>query len=881
MVGWVAMKFSEIVDIDELRGICEDFTALTGAVMAILDLDGKILIATGWQDICVRFHRVNAITSARCRESDTILAGKLEQGEEYNVYKCRNGMVDVAVPIIVEGEHVANFFTGQFFFEEPDKADFLRQAEAMGFNPESYLDSLSRTPVFSQDHVKALMSFFNRLVRLIGKMGSAEQAKEKERAHLRSLLDALPDIVWLKDTNGAFRTCNPLMEQVLGAAEGDIIGKTDYDFFSKEVADVFRRHDCDAIAAKSPRVNEEWISFADTGATVLVETTKAPVRDASGDIIGVLGIARDITERKRAEQQLANQALRFKTVLDAARDGVHILDGAGNIVEASDSFCRMLGYTKDEAIGMNVVTWDMGMAPAELGPSLARLLHGQGSSLFETRHRRRDGSVFDVEIGYFPLRMDGQEVLFCSSRDITERKRYQQQLEHIAHHDILTNLPNRALLEDRLRQGIALSQRRGTSLAVIYLDLDFFKEINDTHTHAVGDQLLVGVSQRLKAVLRDGDTLARIGGDEFVVILTDLEKSEDCQPLLDRMLLAAASPVIIDDKILKVSASIGATLYPRDEVDADMLLRHADQAMYQAKQEGKNRYHIFDTDHNSVVKAKHDSIARIKQALARREFVLHYQPKVNMRTGAVIGVEALIRWQHPEHGLLPPLAFLPVVEGHQLNVEIGEWVIDTALRQVAAWRGAGLDVPVSVNVSAGQLLQENFVETLRILLASHPGVGSPSLELEILETSALADLGVITALMRACQRIGVRFALDDFGTGYSALTYLKRLPAEILKIDQTFVRDMLEDQDNLAIVKGIIGLAQAFRREVIAEGVETAAVGDMLLSLGCELAQGYGIARPMPGDAIPAWVATWRPYASWTAKPGHGDLREVAAVAPS
>ena len=875
------MKLSEIVDIDELRGICEDFTALTGAVMAILDLDGKILIATGWQDICVRFHRVNAITSARCRESDTTLAGNLAKGMEYNVYKCRNGMVDVAAPIIVEGEHVANFFTGQFFFEEPDKAYFIRQAREMGFNPASYLEALSRAPVFSLDHVKSMMSFFNRLVRLIGKMGSAEEAKEKERAHLRALLDALPDMVWLKDVNGAFRTCNPMMERLLGAAESDIIGKTDYDFASKEVADAYRLNDSRAVAADSPSVNEEWVTFALGGRQMLVETTKAPVRDARGDVIGVLGIARDITERKRAEEQLANQALRFKTVLDAARDGVHILDASGNIVEASDSFYRMLGYTKDEAIGMNVVEWDMELSPADLDQTLQRLLCGQEASLFETRHRRRDGSAFDVEIGYFPLRMDGKQVLFCSSRDITERKRYQQQLEHIAHHDILTNLPNRALLEDRLRQGIALSQRRGTSLAVVYLDLDFFKEINDAHTHNVGDQLLVTVSQRLKAVLREGDTLARIGGDEFVVILTDLEKSEDCHPLLDRMLLAAASPVVIDEKILKVSASIGATVYPRDEVDADMLLRHADQAMYQAKQEGKNRYHMFDTDHNSVVKARHDSIERIKLALKQQEFVLYYQPKVNMRTGEVIGVEALIRWQHPTLGLLPPSTFLPVVEGHHLNVDIGEWVIDTALWQITEWSRAGLHMPVSVNVSARQLLQDDFVQNLRILLASHPRVGSPFLELEILETSALADLGMITELMRSCQRIGVRFALDDFGTGYSALTYLKRLPAEILKIDQTFVRDMLEDQDDLAIVKGIIGLAQAFRREVIAEGVETAAVGEMLLSLGCDLAQGYGIARPMPGQAIPGWVKTWRPYAAWSQQPQHGNLLEVAIRAPS
>ena len=859
------MKFSEMVDIGELREICNDFTALTGAVMAILDLEGNILIATGWQDICVHFHRVHPTTATRCHESDTILARQVAKGDNYNVYKCKNGLVDVAVPIIVEGEHVANFFTGQFFSEEPDRAYFVRQAQTMGFDTDAYMEALSRTPVFSQDHIKSLMSFFSRLVRLIGKMGSAEKTKEKERAHLRTLLDALPEMVWLKDPDGVYLTCNPLFERLYGLTEAEIVGKTDYDFVSKETADFFRMNDRKAITAASPSKNEEWLTFAADGKKILAEFTKIPVREASGVLIGVLGIARDITEQKQAEEKLAAQALRFKTLLDAISDGIHILDDQGNVVEASRSFCHMLQYTKDEVIGMNVSQWDATFQPEELTLVLARLFSNQEAPLFETCHRRSDGSIFDVEISYFPLSMDGRNVLFCASHDITERKRHQQQLEYIAYHDILTKLPNRALLEDRLRQGIAQSVRRGTSLAVVYLDLDFFKEINDKHTHNIGDQLLVTISQRMKAVLREGDTLARIGGDEFIVVLTDLERSEDCKPLLELLLQAAASPVVIDEKILKISASIGVALHPRDGADADLLLRNADQAMYLAKQEGKNRYRLFDTDQDFVIKAKRDSLQRLKVALNQHEFVLHYQPKVNMATGRVIGAEALIRWQHPEHGLLPPSSFLPIIEDHQISVDVGEWVIDSALAQMAEWSKIGLDLSVSVNVGARQLQQTNFIECLRVLLANHPGVSPSSLELEILETSALADFRVISELMQTCQRIGIRFALDDFGTGYSALTYLKRLPAEILKIDQSFVRDMMEDRDDLAIVTSIIGLAKAFGREVIAEGVETELVGKKLLSLGCDLAQGYGIAKPMPGHAIPDWVKAWRQNGTWTA----------------
>jgi EAL domain-containing protein (putative c-di-GMP-specific phosphodiesterase class I) len=287
--------------------------------------------------------------------------------------------------------------------------------------------------------------------------------------------------------------------------------------------------------------------------------------------------------------------------------------------------------------------------------------------------------------------------------------------------------------------------------------------------------------------------------------------------------------------------------------------------MYVAKQTGKNRYHFFDTAQDNANNIQRESIGDIRSALDRREFVLHYQPKVNMRTGEVIGVEALIRWQHPVRGLVPPLEFLPAVEGHAVSLELGEWVVDTALSQINQWRSIGVNLPISVNISAYQLQQVNFTTRLAALLAVHSDVPSNCLELEILETSALQDISQVSETMNACHDLGVRFALDDFGTGYSSLTYLRRLPAQMIKIDQSFVRDMLEDADDLAIVEGVLGLAKAFRREVIAEGVETIAHGVALLQLGCELAQGYGIARPMPAGDIPEWASSWKADNSWKA----------------
>ena len=582
--------------------------------------------------------------------------------------------------------------------------------------------------------------------------------------------------------------------------------------------------------------------------------------DAAGKPLRMLGTHSDVTARKAAEskQQLA------ASVFTHAREGVVIIDPQGDIVDVNAMFTLITGYSHDEAVGQNPrKLLNSGRHPKDFFANRQKVLDEKGYW---------DGEVYAATVTISVVRdaagaLQNYVALFT---DITLMKEHQSQLEHIAHFDALTSLPNRVLLADRLQQAMLQSQRRNQSLAVAFLDLDGFKAVNDAHGHEVGDQLLIALSRRMKAALREGDTLARIGGDEFVALLVDLEHNRDCEPVLQRLLKAAADPVSMGVAELQVSASVGVTLYPQDGAGADQLLRHADQAMYQAKQAGKNRYHLFDVAHDVAVQTQRADIEHLRRALNRQEFVLHYQPKVNMRTGVVIGAEALIRWQHPERGLLAPGAFLPAMEGHLLSVEVGEWVINAALLQMTAWCALGLDMPVSVNIGALQLQQDGFSTRLSALLAAHPTVSPGSLELEILETSALEDMAHISRIMYACQAIGVRFALDDFGTGYSSLTYLKRLPAELLKVDQSFVRDMLTDADDLAIVRGVIGLAAAFRRKVIAEGVETAAHGQMLLSLGCELAQGYGIARPMPAGELPAWVATWQPDPAWMDPDGRG-----------
>jgi diguanylate cyclase (GGDEF)-like protein/PAS domain S-box-containing protein len=601
------------------------------------------------------------------------------------------------------------------------------------------------------------------------------------------------------------------------------------------------------------------------------------VYDNDGAPTRLFGIIQDITAEKKKEFALTqatkaalevNRKLTFQKHALDEHAIVSIADAAGYITYVNDKFCAISGYDREELLGNNHKIVKSDEHPEEFFVDMWKTISSGHTWHGEIKNTNKTGNVYWVKTTIVPTLDDkGKPFQYVGIlTEITTDKNNEEKLKRIAHYDVLTNLPNRILLADRLNHAMVQCQRRNQSLAVAYMDLDGFKIVNDTHGHDVGDKLLVELSRRMKEALREGDTLARIGGDEFIVVMVDLVKIEDSVSVLERLLKATAEPVIVGETVMQVSVSIGATLYPQDGADADQLIRHADEAMYVAKHSGKNCYHLFDTAQDSAIKILQQSIGDVRSALGRREFVLHYQPKVNMHTSEVIGVEALIRWQYPDRGLVPPSEFLPVIEGQTISLELGEWVIDTALIQISQWRSMGLHLPISVNISAYQLQQSNFTTRLTALLAAHPDVDPHYLELEILETSELSDISQVLDTMNACHELGVRFALDDFGTGYSSLTHIKRLPAYLIKIDQSFVRDMLEDIDDLAIVESVIGLAKTFKCEVIAEGVETIAHGLALLDLGCELAQGYGIARPMPADDIPEWVSNWKADNSWLVK---------------
>lgn len=577
---------------------------------------------------------------------------------------------------------------------------------------------------------------------------------------------------------------------------------------------------------------------------------------------------RNLLEREQLRKSLLEREAQQRlaaSVFARTHDAVIITDADNCIINVNDSFTNITGYSRDEVLGKNPRILNSGRQSPEFYRAMWQSLAEHDQWRGELWNRNKLGEVYAALTSISVVR-DEQGAIhhyIGLSADITTLKTHERELERIAHFDPLTGVPNRMLLADRMAQAIAHTNRSNSLMAICYLDLDGFKPVNDLYGHEIGDQLLITISQRIRDSLRAGDTVARIGGDEFVLLLLDLHDFRECESILTRMLDNVAEPALIGIHLVSVSASLGLTIYPNDMADADILMRHADQAMYVAKQSGKNRFHLFDRELDRIAANRREVLARIETALQNDEFTLFFQPKVNMRHGKVLGAEALIRWQHPGRGLLAPAHFLPDIEGTDLVIPLGNWVLTRALDHLEQWRQQGLEITVSINVAARQLLDHHFIDSLKAGFAAHPKLSPACLELEILETAAIEDIAQVTKLMHECKKLGVCFALDDFGTGYSSLTYLKALPAETLKIDQSFIRDILCDPEDLAIVSGIINLSTVFKRQVIAEGVETDEHCLQLLKLGCEAAQGYGIAKPMPAEALADWIKNWRPNRQW------------------
>ena len=688
----------------------------------------------------------------------------------------------------------------------------------------------------------------------------AEMSLHESKELLQLFIEHAPAALAMFDREMHYIAASRRWVEDFRLQEKTIIGHSHYEIFP-ELPERWKEAHRRALAGETIESSEDSFTRSD-GSLQWLRWEARPWWTGDDAIGGIMIFTEDITQSKLSEERLHLAA----SVFTHASEGITITDANANILDVNDAFTRITGYTREEVIGKNPRILNSGRQTREFYSEMWNKLHLKGHWSGEIWNRAKDGHIFAEMLTISAVRdaagKTQQYVAMFS--DITSIKEQKKQLEHVAQHDLLTGLPNRVLLADRLRQALAHAHRSDKPVAIACLDLDNFKAINDQHGHMIGDDLLTALAHRMKKELHEDDTLARLGGDEFVVVMPELTRQEDSIAMIGALLRTVEDPVLLGDLALQVSASIGVTFFPQPEdVDADQLLRQADQAMYQAKLEGKGRFHAFDPRVDRDLRGHHEDIERIRNALKAREFVLYFQPKVNMRTGELLGAEGLIRWQHPLMGLLPPAQFLPILEGHPLAIELGEWVIDSALSHLENFQGEGLEISVSVNVAAQQLQQEGFADRISELLALHPQVSPSRLELEVLESSALEDVAVVSKAISDCRSLGVTFSLDDFGTGYSSLSYLKRLPVDVLKIDQTFVHDMLDDPEDLTILEGVLSLATAFRRRAIAEGVETVEHGVMLLRLGCQEAQGYGIARPMPAGELAKWAANWRTYPQW------------------
>ena len=574
-----------------------------------------------------------------------------------------------------------------------------------------------------------------------------------------------------------------------------------------------------------------------------------------------------LAEKERVSRALRKSEAQFAAIFNMTPDPIALTRlRDGMVMEASHSFYKYFGLDDLQVVGRTTLPGDLDIwVSAEDRQGWREILERTGEVVgFQAQMRRRDGSPVTVLVSSKVFEADGEQYVVTDIHDISAQARRAAYLESIASHDPLTGLPNRLLIADRLAQAIGRSRRSGLHVAVCYLDLDGFKEINDSLGHAAGDRVLVEVARRLRACVRSGDTVARLGGDEFVVLLSDLIDDNECVAAIDRLLVAVGQPYDLDGQARGgISASIGITVFPTDQGDPDTLIRHADHAMYAAKQAGKNRHHLFDTGHEQRQVARQATLRRLSEALGRGEFCLHYQPQVNCRLGKVVGFEALIRWRHPRLGLLAPAEFIPLIEDTDLAGPFGEWVIGTVLAQSDAWRRVGVELQISVNTFIRHLLEVDFSRKLAAMLNGYSWGGRSLLQLELVETAALKELKTVRAVVEECREIGIAFSLDDFGTGYSTLAHLRHLPADEIKIDQSFVAQMLESVEDRVIVEAVIGLSQAFGRSLVAEGAETTAHVSALLALGCNVVQGYAVARPMPAEDMLPWLQGFQPDLGW------------------
>ena len=881
------IKYSDLVDIPKLQALMERFSQVIGIASAVIDVDGVVLVRAGWQDACAGFHRVNAETCRRCIESDSSLVESMAQGIPYAIYRCHNGLLDAAAPIVVAGRHLANVFAGQFLTEVPDIDAFRQQARQFGFDEASYLAAISRIPVLPGDRVESITRLYAQLAGVLADNGLSRREQIKTAKALADLNESLEEKVAartlaleranaelalreasLKESEERFQALSTMSSdwfwqqdeqfrfvEFTGAFSSGFtplsssLGKTRWEHNINLTPAQWAPHRA-TLAAHLPFRNLEYAISGEQGEVRWYSISGEPLFDKAGKFTGYHGTGRNITALKLNEQELRIAATAFES-----QEGTFVTDADRVILRVNRAFSEITGYSANEAVGQTPNLLSSGRHDAAFYEAMAESIERHGTWQGEVWNRRKNGEVYPEWLMITAVKDDARQATHYVGifSDITARKKAEEEINSLAFYDPLTGLPNRRLLLDRLKHVMATSSRSARHGALLFIDLDNFKNLNDTLGHDIGDLLLKQVAQRLSACVREGDTVARLGGDEFVVMLEDLsENAPDAANLTEavgeKILAALNLPYQLDKYEHHSTPSIGVTLFADHRGVVDDLMKRADLAMYQAKAGGRNTLRFFDPEMQAVVTARVVLEAGLREAILQQQFHLCYQAQVDGE-GRLTGAEALLRWRHPQRGLISPIEFIPVAEETGLILSLGNWVLETACLQMVTWaaRPETAHLAVAVNVSARQLHHPDFVAQVLAVL-DRTGANPRRLKLELTESLLIDDVEDIIAKMSALKARGIGFSLDDFGTGYSSLSYLKRLPLEQLKIDGSFVRDVLTDPNDAAIARTVVALAHSLGLSVIAEGVETEAQRDFLFSSGCHAYQGYFFSRPLSVD---------------------------------
>ncbi|MEQ1516788.1 MAG: EAL domain-containing protein [Usitatibacteraceae bacterium] len=668
---------------------------------------------------------------------------------------------------------------------------------------------------------------------------------------LRLLADSIPALVaYFVREDLRCQFANKAYAKNFGLDEHTVVGMTVPDIIGAEAFAVIKPYVERTMCGETVRYERQ--NRSPDGSTLTFEVTLIPQNDESGFTIAAFVLINDITLRYEAEKAIRESEERLQKFADATNEGIVFIEGT-LVVDCNGAMARMMRSTHTALVGRLLKEF---VSPEDFEKVLSNRTSGfeQPYEIFVIRD---DGSKFAAECVGKDLDYGGVTHRMTVIRDISDRKQAEARIQFLAHHDTLTHLPNRTLLLERIRTAISRAHRNKTEIGIMFLDLDNFKTINDSLGHYAGDELLKRVASRVQSCLRGSDLVGRLGGDEFLVMLPDLYGAEDIGPVVEKIAAAISEPFSLEEQQLSISASIGVSVFPRDGETPDALIRNADAAMYLAKERGRNNWQFFQASLNKQAFQALALESGIRKAIRELEFTLHYQPEVRTDTRRPTAIEALIRWKHPELGLLGPDQFISVAEHRGLIMPIGRWVINEAIRQAREWADLGVSIPIAINLSAIQFKQKDLVEDIAARLKEH-GVSGEMIELELTESLFLEDVNATAKTLGRLKDLGVSLAVDDFGTGYSSLSYLKRYPIDKVKIDRSFVRDIPGDDDDVAITVAIINLAASLGLRVVAEGVETKEQAHFLEEHQCDFLQGYYIARPLaPADAL-AWIKRQR-----------------------